>query len=190
MMKKSCIVITTAAILLSMALSVQAKSNVYRMAHWANVRDSYGNLIGQVQEGDRVELGCQDFDEPSRVWITAGTLHGTVSAVYVFGGTVEQYNDPYGYVDFEQYGRARYDDFMKSDVSAWPEEAQVIAMEMIANVRNDDGYVIGMVDAGEEVELFGDDQSNPSRTWIRTSNGTFGTVPAEAVYAWSFYSGR
>lgn len=68
------------------------------MNHWANIRDEGYNAIGQVQEGESVTVGSVDSSDPSRTWITtADGTRGTVSTVYIYGGTDEEYNDPWSY---------------------------------------------------------------------------------------------
>lgn len=68
------------------------------MAHWANLRDSDYNIIGTVQEGEDVTVGSVDSSDPSRTWITtADGTRGTVSTVYIYGGTSEEYDDPWSY---------------------------------------------------------------------------------------------
>lgn len=68
------------------------------MAHWANIRDEGYNIIGQVQAGEDVTVGSVDSSDPSRTWITtADGIRGTVSTVYIYGGTDDEYDDPWSY---------------------------------------------------------------------------------------------
>lgn len=60
----------------------------YQMTHWANVRDEYGNIIGQVGCGSSVEVIGIDSDNPDRVLIydySTGT-YGSVLSSCVYGG--------------------------------------------------------------------------------------------------------
>ena len=59
-----------------------------QMDHWANVRDCYGNIVGQVGEGSNVEVCGIDSSNPDRVLIydySTGT-YGSVLSECVYGG--------------------------------------------------------------------------------------------------------
>ena len=58
------------------------------MAHWANVRDAYGNIVGQIGTGSSVEVCGVDPSNPDRVLIydyNTGT-YGSVLSECVYGG--------------------------------------------------------------------------------------------------------
>ena len=58
------------------------------MSHWANVRDCYGNIIGQIGTGSSVEVCGQDPANPGRVLVydyCTGT-YGSVLSDCVYGG--------------------------------------------------------------------------------------------------------
>ena len=59
-----------------------------QMDHWANIRDCYGNIIGQVDAGFTVEVCGVDSSDPDRVLIydyATGT-YGSVLSECVYGG--------------------------------------------------------------------------------------------------------
>lgn len=86
------------------------------MAHWANVRDENSEIIGKVNEGDIVIVYSPDLHDPSRIWIsTPEGIYGSVSMVYVFGGTEEQYLDPTSYSYVYEY----QEDFGDYTYSVW-----------------------------------------------------------------------
>lgn len=66
------------------------------MAHWGNLRDACGNIIGQVDAGSCVEVIGQCEDNPSRTLIYdyATGCYGTVASVYLYGGTCYEYENP------------------------------------------------------------------------------------------------
>ena len=58
------------------------------MSHWANIRDAYGNIIGQIGTGSSVEVCGADPSNPDRVLIydyNTGT-YGSVLSECVYGG--------------------------------------------------------------------------------------------------------
>ena len=58
------------------------------MSHWANIRDSFGNIIGQAGCGDSIEVCGVDSSDPDRVLIydySTGT-YGSVLSECVYGG--------------------------------------------------------------------------------------------------------
>lgn len=73
------------------------KANV--MAHWANVRDACGNIIGTVGQGDAVEVIGTCADNPSRslVYNPCTGSYGTIASVYIYGGTAYEYENPTEY---------------------------------------------------------------------------------------------
>ena len=59
-----------------------------QMDHWANIRDCYGNVIGQAGAGDNIEVCGVDCSDPDRVLIydySTGT-YGSVLSDCVYGG--------------------------------------------------------------------------------------------------------
>lgn len=58
------------------------------MSHWANIRDSYGNIIGQVNSGDSIEIIGADCNDSERVIIYdyATGCQGSVLRSCVYGG--------------------------------------------------------------------------------------------------------
>lgn len=58
------------------------------MSHWANIRDEYGNIIGQVNCGDSVEIIGVDCNDSERVIIYdyATGCQGSVLRSCVYGG--------------------------------------------------------------------------------------------------------
>ncbi len=82
------------------------------MAHWANLRDCAGNLIGTVSAGAEVEIIGQCEDDPSRTLVydySTGT-YGTVSSVYIYGGTCYEYENPTEY-SYTEYSSCKYDEY-------------------------------------------------------------------------------
>lgn len=69
-----------------------------QMNHWANIRDESYNIIGRVEAGEEVTVGEVDSNDSSRTWITTSDgVRGTVSTVYIYGGSQNDYNDPWSY---------------------------------------------------------------------------------------------
>lgn len=66
------------------------------MAHWANLRDACGNIIGCVDAGASVEIIGECEDNPSRTLIYDYTTgcYGTVASVYLYGGSDYEYENP------------------------------------------------------------------------------------------------
>lgn len=58
------------------------------MDHWANIRDSQGNIIGQVGSGQSIEVCGVDPQNPDRVLIYDNTTgaYGSVLGECVYGG--------------------------------------------------------------------------------------------------------
>ena len=68
------------------------------MQHWANIRDSEYNIIGTAYEGDYVDVYGICEEEPSRSWVNVNGIYGTVSTVYIYGGTDYEYLNPGEYI--------------------------------------------------------------------------------------------
>ncbi len=80
------------------------------MSHWANLRDECGNIIGQVGAGSSVEVIGVCEDDPSRSLVydyNTGT-YGTVSSVYIYGGSAYEYENPTEY-SYSTYGNTGYE---------------------------------------------------------------------------------
>ena len=87
----------TLKIAIPLAVAMTTAVPAEYMAHWANVRDDSYSIIGQLSEGDYVEVYGTCAEEPSRTWVSGNGLYGTVSTVYIYGGTQEEYLDPWSY---------------------------------------------------------------------------------------------
>lgn len=82
------------------------------MAHWANLRDDTGAIIGTVGGGSAVEVIGQCGTNPSRtiIYDYASGSYGTVASVYLYGGSCYQYEHPclgtgnYDYLSYNSYG--------------------------------------------------------------------------------------
>lgn len=89
------------------------------MAHWANLRDDTGNIIGTVGCGSQVEVIGDCPGNPSRtvVYDPASGCYGTVADVYLYGGTCYEYEHPldcgatYNYDYTGGYGNASCGDY-------------------------------------------------------------------------------
>lgn len=70
-----------------------------QMMHWANLRDCYGNIIGTVCEGSYVEIIGIDCNDSSRtiIYDYSTGLQGSVSTVYIYGGSCYEYENPTEY---------------------------------------------------------------------------------------------
>ena len=91
--------------------SYQGNCQTNVMAHWANLRDDTGNIIGTVGAGNAVEILGQCSGNPSRTVIYDPTTgcYGTVASVYLYGGTCYEYEHPclgtgnYDYLSYSSY---------------------------------------------------------------------------------------
>ena len=99
-------------IICCMFTNIISASQTQTMAHWANIRDESYNIIGRVEEGEKVTVGNVDSNDPSRTWITTSDgIRGTVSTVYIYGGSQADYDDPWGYEpDATGWDSIKYDD--------------------------------------------------------------------------------
>lgn len=70
-----------------------------QMMHWANLRDCYGNIIGTVYEGSYISIIGPDYNDASRtiIYDYATGLQGSVSTVYIYGGSCYEYENPTEY---------------------------------------------------------------------------------------------
>ena len=78
----------------------------YSMSHWANVRDCYGNIIGQIGTGSSVEVCGADPSNPDRVLVydyCTGT-YGSVLSECVYGGYTWDGTGDNGYYNSYQGG--------------------------------------------------------------------------------------
>ena len=82
-----------------------------QMSHWANIRDCYGNIIGQVGEGSSVEVCGVDSSNPDRVLIydyATGT-YGSVLSECVYGGYQWDGTGDNGY--YQSYQGGNYENY-------------------------------------------------------------------------------
>lgn len=118
-MKKYIIV---AASILSVIGSINSNAEI--MSHWANLRDITGEIIGSVNEGEYVQV--KGYDPSSgRIWITTSSGQtGSVAAVYLYGGTDFQYENPIYYpMDYsglDIYNFDNYSYIYNTDYAASP----------------------------------------------------------------------
>ena len=79
------------------------------MSHWANVRDGFGNIIGQIGCGSSVEVVGIDCNNPDRVMVydSATGIYGSVLSECVYGGYSWDGTGDNGY--YNQY-RGGYED--------------------------------------------------------------------------------
>ena len=83
------------------------------MNHWANVRDCYGNIIGQVNEGSCVEVVGIDHSDCDRVYIydyATGT-YGSVLSECVYGNYQWDGTGDNGYYNSYQGDNCGYEDY-------------------------------------------------------------------------------
>ena len=84
-----------------------------QMDHWANIRDCYGNIIGQVDAGSSIEVCGVDSSSPDRVLIydyATGT-YGSVLSECVYGGYQWDGTGDNGYYNQYQGGECGYEDY-------------------------------------------------------------------------------
>ena len=85
-----------------------------QMMHWANLRDTCGNIIGYVSEGSYVEIIGTDCNDCSRtiIYDYSTGLQGSVSTVYIYGGSAYEYENPTEYggggCGYSEYGYNEY----------------------------------------------------------------------------------
>lgn len=94
----------------------------WQMAHWANLRDAGGNVIGCVGQGASVEVIGQCEDNPSRtlVYDYSTGCYGTVASVYLYGGSAWEYEHP---AEWGVYDCSYSEDYVDCNVaSAYQEE--------------------------------------------------------------------
>jgi len=101
------------------------------MAHWANLRDDCGNVIGTVDAGSSVQILGQCPDNPSRTIIYDYTTgcYGTVASVYLYGGTCYEYEHPTEYGGCGSQGEYYYEQDSEEtcpDESAYEYEPDII----------------------------------------------------------------
>lgn len=73
------------------------------MAHWANIRDQYGNVVGIAAEGDYVTVTGYDANGRVQVYDAMTGISGSIAPVYLYGGSEYEYENP-GYYSYEQPG--------------------------------------------------------------------------------------
>jgi len=73
-----------------------------QMAHWANIRDDAGNIIGTVDAYSDVQVYGTCADNPGRtvVYDPNTGLYGSVASVYLYGGTDYEYEHPTEYAGY------------------------------------------------------------------------------------------
>lgn len=86
------------------------------MSHWANIRDCYGNIIGQAGCGDSVEV-CGVESDTGRVLIYdySTGCYGSVLAECVYGGYQWDGTGDNGYYNSYQGDGCGYTDYGYSD---------------------------------------------------------------------------
>ena len=108
------------------------------MIQWANIRDECGNIIGQANAGDWIEIYYEDC-ETGRLWIydyTVG-IYGSVLADCVYGTYQWDGSGDNGYYNCYQgdadYSGCDYDyDCGDYDYGCCDTRIQAVAMEPIA----------------------------------------------------------
>ncbi len=107
-MKNKIVLLTLAAMI---GMSVNASAEV--MAHWAVMRDITGTVIGYLNEGEYVTVNGYDASS-GRIWVTTSSgVVGNVAAVYIYGGTEYQYENPvYYYFDYSNLPVYDYSDYL------------------------------------------------------------------------------
>ena len=88
----------------ALALMLSVSASAMEMSHWALIRDDAGEVIGQIDVGEEVEvLGtCEYNPSRSEIYYPAADLYGTVASVYIYGGTDEEYENPNDFVYDEE----------------------------------------------------------------------------------------
>ena len=171
-------------------IQLSASAGEIFMAHWANIRDAEYNIIGKAEAGDQVTVYYQDTADPSRTWVGVNGLFGTVSTVYIYGGTQYEYEHP------EEYGSGSGTASEEIPATQQPDEVPVaepaaqnegstqdsglFRMAHWANVRDGSGNLIGRLEEGDEVVIIGQDKEDPSRTWV-SGGGMYGTVLTSCI---------
>ena len=81
-----------------------------QMSHWANIRDCYGNIIGQAGCGDSIEVVGIDSCNPDRVLIYdySTGCYGSVLSSCVYGGYQWDGTGDNGYYNSYQGGGSNY----------------------------------------------------------------------------------
>lgn len=81
-----------------------------QMDHWANIRDCYGNVIGQAGAGDSIEVCRVDSSDPDRVYIYdySTECYGSVLSDCVYGGYQWDGTGDNGFYNSYQGGNCGY----------------------------------------------------------------------------------
>ncbi|MBR2526998.1 MAG: L,D-transpeptidase [Blautia sp.] len=100
------------------------------MTHWALLRDDTGEAIASINEGEEVEvLGINEADASrTDIYYPAGDLYGSVSSVYIYGGSDYEYEHPTEYgvdTEYEYYEEYESEDGYSEDKEEYQEEAYI-----------------------------------------------------------------
>lgn len=82
------------------------------MAHWANMRDAAGNIIGCVDAGASVQIigTCEDNPARTLIYDYSTGCYGTVASCYLYGASDYIYENPTEWGGYSGYGSCHYGD--------------------------------------------------------------------------------
>ena len=100
------------AAIVFMAVTLSLPVSAEEMMHWAILRNDEGDALATIEEGEEVEVLGPNDQDPSRtdVYYPLEDLYGSVSTVYVYGGTEEEYENPQSFGTFSEEKELEEDD--------------------------------------------------------------------------------